>query len=403
MEIDLPAPEVVEDPRRLESLVAELRRAPAVAVDTEADSFFSYREKVCLVQLSTRERDWLVDPLAGLDLAPLGELLADPDVRKVFHDGEYDVLILKREHGFEFRNLFDTRVAAAALGSPNPGLASVLEAHFGLRLDKAMQRSNWGARPLEDRQIAYAQLDTHYLLDLMDRQVEELERLERRMVVDAECARLERLEPVPARFDPDEWVRVKGARTLTPPQRRALRELFVARDELSRDADVPPFRVVQNPALVEVARAMPRNVRELSRVGSLSHGQLRRHGEVLMEALRRARELGPITTFPTLPPRDGTAGLDETQVELYERLKTWRKGAAGEMDMDASLVVNRHALVEIARRSPRDVESLAEIDELADWQLERFGEELVRVVERFRRDLAAGKVEVGRRRRSARR
>src|SRR5690606_29266883 len=233
-------------------LVAELRRAPEVAVDTEADSFFSYREKVCLVQVSTRERDWLIDPLGELDLEPFGALLADPNVRKVFHDGEYDVLILKREYGFRFANLFDTRVAAAALGSTSPGLASVLATRFGIELDKSMQRSNWGQRPLTAKQIAYAPLDAHYLLGLLDAQERELDAQDRRMIVDAECARLERLEPPDAGFEPDEWVRIKGARTLDPRRRRALRELFVMRDEVARKADVPPFRTLGNPVLLEV-------------------------------------------------------------------------------------------------------------------------------------------------------
>jgi ribonuclease D len=398
MHIDLPAPELVQDPRRLQDLVAELREEPKVAIDTEADSFFCYREKVCLVQISTRERDWLIDPLADLDLGPLGELLADPAVCKVFHDGEYDVLILKREHGFSFKNLFDTRVAAAALGSPNPGLASVLGERFGIELDKSMQRSNWGQRPLQPKQIAYAQLDTHYLLGLMDEQEQELQRMQRRMVVEAECERLERLEPPDARFEPDEWVRIKGARTLDPRRRRALRELFISRDEIARRADVPPFRTLGNPVLLEVARSLPRNARELASVAGLSPGQLRRHGPALLEALERARDLEPIQRFPQLVPKDGTGGLDEAQVELYERLKAWRREQAAVIGFDASLVLNRHALVEIARSQPTQAEDLARIVELARWQSERFGAELLALVDRFRRDLAQGKLDLGRRR-----
>src|SRR6185503_19304771 len=101
-----------------------------IAVDTEADSFFNFREKVCLVQVTVEVRDYLIDPLSGLDLAPFGGMLADPRKTKVFHDGEYDVLILKRDYRFEFKTLFDTRVAEAALGIESPGLASVLRARF---------------------------------------------------------------------------------------------------------------------------------------------------------------------------------------------------------------------------------------------------------------------------------
>ncbi len=402
MRIDLPAPERIGDARALAELVAHLRGEGAVAVDTEADSFFSYREKVCLVQISTRERDWLIDPLAGLDLAPLGELLADPAVCKVFHDGEYDVLLLKRAQGFRFRNLFDTRVAAAALGSTNPGLASVLREHFGLELDKSMQRSNWGQRPLDPKQVLYAQLDTHFLLPLMDEQQAALERAGRAEIVGAECGRLERLEPPDNVFDADEWVRIKGARTLDPRQRRALRELFVARDDLARQADVPPFRTLPNPTLLEVARALPRTPGELARVPGLAPSQARRHGPALLAALERARNLEPLHRFPQLASKDGTAGLDEAALELYERLKSWRRGAAAGLGIDASLVLNRHVLVEIVRVRPRTLEDLSAMVELAAWQRQRFADELLALVGRFERDLAAGRIELGRRRRSGR-
>ena len=131
---DLPPPTVVHDEAGFRRMLEVLARAPEVAVDTEADSFFSYREKVCLVQITALEHDWIVDPLAGLDLGGLGRMLEDPSKTKVFHDGEYDILIMKRDYGFRFSNLFDTRVAAATLGSQAPGLASVLKERFGVEL-----------------------------------------------------------------------------------------------------------------------------------------------------------------------------------------------------------------------------------------------------------------------------
>src|SRR5262245_4234323 len=102
MDLDLPPPILVEDARGLERLLEDLERQREIALDTEADSFFNFREKVCLLQVTAEDRDYLVDPLAGLDVAPLGTMLADPARTKVFHDGEYDVLILKRDFGFEF-------------------------------------------------------------------------------------------------------------------------------------------------------------------------------------------------------------------------------------------------------------------------------------------------------------
>lgn len=376
---DLPPPTIVRDARGLERLIEDLVSHDEIAVDTEADSFFSYREKVCLIQVTVEDRDYLIDPLAGLDIAPFGAVLADGSKTKIFHDGEYDVLIMKRAYGFEFAGLFDTRVAASALGSQNPGLASVLKEHFGLQLDKSMQRSNWSSRPLSDKQVRYAQLDTHYLVELMARQRSELERAGRAPVVEGECRRLEGIEPPLAGFNPDEFVRVKGVRTLSKQGQQNLRALYALRDTLAERSDLPPFKVLGNPALLALAEAPPDNLRDLGRFGGLSPRFVRRHGEDLLEALGRARELGPLPRLPTSRKADEPV-LDELEQELHERLKRWRKQRAEKEGFDAALILNRHVLLRVAQEKPTDATALAGIDGICDWQLELFGDELTGVL-----------------------
>lgn len=396
---DLPPPTVIQDARGLERLMDDLDQQREIAVDTEADSFFSYREKVCLMQITVEDRDYLVDPLAGFDLAPLGEMLADPSKQKIFHDGEYDVLILKRSFGFRFKNLFDTRVAAAALGSKTPGLASVLKERFQLELDKSMQRSNWGERPLSERQIRYARLDTRFLITLMREQRVELEQRDRLCIVETECRRLEQLEPPPNAFDPEEWVRLKGARTLQPAERRVLRELFVLREKLAEASDQPPFRIMNNETLVELARRRPHVAQELSQVPGFTWKQIRRLGEDVLATIERARSEPPIKHFPELESRDGTGELDELQFELHERLKTLRKGWADQLDTDPAYVINRHVLLRLAKEQPRTWDALERIfPPFADWQLDDFGDELLDAIDRFHADVRGGKVESKRRR-----
>jgi ribonuclease D len=389
MNLDLPPPTVVAEAAALERLLRELEGAREVAVDTEADSFFNFREKVCLVQITAGERDWLVDPLARVDLAPLGRVLSDPRITKVFHDGEYDILILKRDFGFEFKNLFDTRVAAAALGIESPGLAAVLHARFGIELDKSLQRSNWSARPLSQQQISYARLDTHFLLPLMHEQRAELEQRGRAMIVEGECSRLEKLVPSEPSFSPDEFVRLKGARLLDRNAQQRLRELFVLRHELAERSDLPPFKVLGNDALVALAQAAPRNERELAQVPGFSPKQARRLGERVLDALERAHELGPLERTPNPPNKDGTSALSEEEFELHEALKDWRKNRAVREGFDASLVINRHVLLRLAQRKPATGEELRGIEGLLDWQREAFGDDITAVVRRAREQFAA--------------
>lgn len=395
----LPPPILVEDERGLEACLAQLEACPEVAVDTEADSFFHYQERVCLIQLSGGSRDYVVDPLRGMALEGFGRLLADPGRIKVFHDGEYDVLLLKREFGFRFASIFDTRVAAAALGAESPGLASVLEQRFNVRLDKSLQRSDWSARPLSVSQIDYARLDTHFLVPLMHEQLQELEERGRLVVVEGECRRLEELEPPPRSFSPDEFLRLKGARALDRRQMSRLRELFVMRDTLARERDVPPFKVLGNNELLRLAERGPRTSGELRSIEGLSARIVHRAGDAILAALARAEQAGPLKWMPQLPSRDGTGELDEAGVELHDRLKAWRKDRAQAEGMDASLILNRKALLDLARRRPQDAREVAGVDSVAPWQAERFGDEILTVLLRFERELASGEINLRRRRR----
>jgi len=232
----------------------------------------------------------------------------------------------------------------------------------------------------------------------MARQRAQLEARDRAQIVEGECHRLEQLEPVPLKFNPDEWVRIKGARTLDPDVRQAVRELYILRDELAREADVPPFRVMNNQALLQAAIEGPENAQELAEVQGFSWRQVRKIGERVLDALDRADELGPLDQLPRLPPKDGTGGLDLVQVELFDRLKEWRRNRSRKEGMDASLILNRHTLVRLVESRPAGPEALAAVPGLMVWQAERFGEELLALVARFEADVAAGRVEAGRRR-----
>ncbi len=380
-----------------------LRDAKEIGFDTEADSFYHYQEHVCLIQITAKDVDYVVDPLCDFDLGELGDILADPSKVKVFHDGEYDVLILKRDYDFRFAGIFDTRIAAAALGLESPGLASVVQEHFGVELDKSQQRSDWSKRPLTASQVAYARQDTRYLLPLMDKMRAALREVGRERVVDGECRRIEALVPAEKEFNPDEFVRLKGARTLDPNQTQALRELFIWRDGEAKARDVPPFKVLGNHLMLDIARARPRTLKRLERVERLSPKVVRRLGEDLVRAMTIAEEKGPMKQLPTLPSKDGTGKLDEAERELHDRLKEWRKKRARDEGIDSSLVLNRHTLVLLATERPTDLAALEAVDGILPWQIEDFGDELCGVIRAFAEDLADGRIELkprrGRRRR----
>ena len=214
----LPPPILLTRPDEVRQLARTLLAEPIVAVDTESNSLHAFQEQVCLVQFSTPQADYLVDPLAVPDLSPLAEVFASPQVEKVFHGADYDVLTLRRDFGFTFAHLFDTMIAARILGYPRVGLGALLESFFGVRLNKRFQRADWGQRPLPLALLDYARLDTRYLIPLRHRLRAELEEAGLWPLAQEDFARLAALTP---RENGRASWEVKGAHLLTPRQRAA--------------------------------------------------------------------------------------------------------------------------------------------------------------------------------------
>ncbi len=370
-------PHYVDDADGLRAVADRLLGERAIAVDTESNSLYAYRERLCLIQVSAAQHDYLIDPIAVPDLAPLAPVFADAGIVKVFHDAEYDVLTLKRAYPFEFTSIFDTKIAAMSLGRHNLGLAAALEEHFGVQLDKRLQRSDWGARPLTEEQKQYARLDTHYLIELARRLRDKvLEAGEPHVLeVASECRRLAALVPPPRRFDADAFAALRGAETLDPRARRRLREVFALRERLAADRDQPSFKILGNDTLLLIARQAPQTAEELERIPGFSHKLVERFGRTMLETLRRAEKLRPIEKLPQ-PDDDGLAKLTPAQRRAYDRLRTWRKQVATERHIEASLVLPRVVLEQLAvlRPVPRDREDLLEVGLLEPWRVARYGD-----------------------------
>ncbi|NNG06219.1 MAG: hypothetical protein HKM90_00680, partial [Desulfobacteraceae bacterium] len=223
-----------------------------------------------LIQISRNHEDFILDPLALEDISPLGRIFAAPSIEKVLHAAENDLIGFKRDFQFQMQNVFDTSVASRLLGRSKLGLARILAEEFGVKLDKKYQRCNWEKRPLSSEQLYYAQLDTHFLIDLRNRLHGELLKKNLWSQAQKEYLRLEkiRLNP-PRRWDPDGYLRLKGAQKLSEPSLRVLKELSAYRERLARSVNKAPFRVMNNEFMVRVAREMPRDVASLLRVRGL--------------------------------------------------------------------------------------------------------------------------------------
>ena len=248
----------------------EISEATHLAVDSESNSYFAYRPRICLIQISTNDKDFILDPLTLKDLSGLGRILSDPSIEKILHAAENDLIGFKRDYRFQVMNIFDTSIACRLLGRKRLGLASILSKDFGITVDKKYQRCNWERRPLNQEQLYYAQQDTRFLLKLRDELHGQL--IERNLWNQAkeEFARLERIRVKPPRkWDPDGYLRLKGAQQLSKRSLRVLKELFSYREHLARKSNKAPFRIMNNEVMVRLARETPDNKDDLLRIKGL--------------------------------------------------------------------------------------------------------------------------------------
>jgi len=373
----------VELPAALAALREALAAQTAIAVDTEADSLYSYFEKVCLLQFSTRAADYIVDPLAfsatADGLASLAPIFADAHIEKVFHAAEYDILCLKRDYQFVFANIFDTMIAARILGWKNVGLGNTLQEHFGVTLNKKMQRADWGYRPLSAEQIAYAREDTHHLLRLRDLQMAELQSQGRLEEAREEFERLTRVEPTPRRFDPDAYWNITGARDLDPTRLGVLRELFYFRDAQARQEDRPPFKIVSDATLARIAQARPASTRVLAHLGGVSDFVMRRYSHALIDAVTRG-VAAPQTARPHPHSRNDNF-LDNAARNRLGKLKEWRKHRAEARGVENDVIVSNDVLNAVARKNPCTLDALVAATDLGLWKTHEYGEEMIAVLQ----------------------
>ncbi len=359
----------------LKNLAAKLATGPAFAVDTESNSLFAYREQVCLVQITTfGGDDYVIDPLAIKDLSPLGPLFADESIEKVFHAGEYDLICLKRDFGFEFRNLFDTMIAGRILGRDVVGLSAMLEIEFGITLDKKWQRANWGIRPMPAAQLAYARMDSHFLIPLRDILHRELVENDRTALADEDFHRLERT-PVPQiNGEKDTIWKIVGRTDITPIQMAVLQRLYEYRDSQARRANLPPFKILTNDTLVALTQALPKQMEDLETITGLSPRLRERHGSSLLECVARGLNSEP-------PRRPRCPRKDEDLILRLESLKTWRKKTAARFHVESDVILPREVVEQVATVNPRSISELSALMAQFPWRLEQFGPEIIQTLQ----------------------
>ena len=339
-----------------EEIAAKLDRETEFALDTESNSLHCYRERVCLIQIGTKEETFLLDPLAVDDLSSLGRLLADPAIVKVLHGSDYDLRSLNRDYGFTIQGLFDTQVAARFLGSTSPNLAWVLKDSLGISIPKSrrMQTSDWGRRPLSSPAIEYAANDVAYLVAVAANLRERLLQVGRSAWVEEECQRMQRTKYSPPQPSEVTFLRVKGSDRLTPRELAILKELFLAREEAAVRLDCPPFKVLSNEVLVRISQSYSTShtpLLEGEGIAGLSPLEGRRWSTLIRAAIARGQQ-GPEYHRPPRE-RGGRSWTPEAKGRL-QRFKQWRSARGDALGLDPALLWPTASLERWALRGALD-------------------------------------------------
>jgi ribonuclease D len=361
--------------------VEGLGRPRELAIDTEGASFHRFVDRIYLIQLSTRDRHAIIDPLPIGKIPELGSLLEDPKVEVVFHDADYDLRLLYQDYGWQVKNIFDTRVSAQLLGIAAFGLGALLERSFGLKLDKKFQRADWSLRPLTAGMLDYAAQDTLHLLGLRDEMKRELEKKGRWAWAMEEFQRLEG-----TRWEPDDpgsaFLRVKGARDLTRRELAILRGLVAWRDSVALQVDRATFRVVANDVLLEIARTAPSNTDALGTIKGMPRGMVERGGRDVLEAVKVGLAV-PEAQLPKFP-RAARWDKDPDFDAKVGKLKAVRDEAAKRLELDPGVLCSRERMETIARAMPRSTEELVAIPGLRRWQIAEMGTQFVAALGGFK-------------------
>jgi len=374
---------MVEDQDTLNQVAERLRGAPVIGVDTESDSFHHYQEKVCLVQISDAEQDYIVDPLAVPNLSPLADVFADPQTVKVLHGADYDVVCLKRDFDLPISNIFDTMLASLFLGLPRIGLADLIGRFFGHKIDKKYQRHDWALRPLLPEHLQYARGDTHWLLALQEVLTYRLKQRGKIGALMEECAILETREWSGRLDDPGRFLKIKKSGTLDERGQKVLRALWQYREAEAVRLDRPPFKVLADAVLLQFAQTQPVDLASLQSEFRQGSQLVRRHGAGIVRAVQlgkedeeplpKAKKKGPKTKRSNR--RDGP-GVEK----VFLRLKNWRNEITQTKGLNPVVVVNNALLREIAKAAPASSEELGNVEGMRDWQMASYGDAILEVL-----------------------
>ncbi|GIW99797.1 MAG: ribonuclease D [Pirellulaceae bacterium] len=288
---------LIDDAQGFADALEVLQAAPSIAYDTEFVAEDCYQPDLCLVQLATRERVFLIDPKAGFSLDAVWNLLSDPERRVIVHAGREEILFVYRATGGIIPQLFDVQVAVGMMGGEYPAsYGKLLQRELGIRAPKGETRTNWRTRPLTRSQLNYAALDVYHLHALYDRLAEQLREAGRDTWLHDEL--LMRQQRLVETQKQEGWIRLSGVQALSPEGLSIARELWRWRERRAQQKNLPPRRVLRDDLIVELARRGVSDPKKIAHVRGLHHQGFKRFLPEIAQCIERGLTAAPPAEMP---------------------------------------------------------------------------------------------------------
>lgn len=361
---------LVDNKKSLELAVVNLANSKMISIDTESSGYYTYYSKVCLVQISANGKNFILDPMAQIDIKALSGVFKNPSILKIFHSAIDDIKALKRDFGFEFKNIADTMYSSKLLGLEHNSLNYLVEYYHKIFLSKTEQKSNWEKRPLDRYQLQYAALDTAYLESIWTTMRAELEK---RNILDEALSEFEKMadEPYVAKEVTNEihWHKFPNIDKFSPEERRGICDILQFRDDKAKRMNKAPFRVINNETIEKIVKK------------ELSEDNL-----ITLLGKKDGAELFKILQNPTGTPLDKVDipkldyELKPDEESLFKQLRKWRDKIMKKRNIDHTMLLSNKNLILIIRSKIDSLEELRALSLMSEWKVQNYGPSILKAL-----------------------
>lgn len=359
---------LVQDKKSLELALVHLNSAKILAIDTESSGFYTYHSKICLIQITVSGKNFLFDPLSQMDIKLLSNAFKNPGILKIFHSAIDDIKALKRDFGFEFKNIADTMYSSKLLGLEHNSLNYLVEFYHKVNLSKTEQKSNWEKRPLDKQQLQYAALDTAYLESIWEKMKSELERLKLLEEAISEFEKISEEPPHPKETTNEaHWYKFPEIESFSSEERRTIQDILTFREDKAKRMNKAPFRVLSNQNIIKIVKKELKPEEQLALLGKKDSGEL----DKIVQ-----NPSGPPLEKSNIPKADFEVKPEEEP--KFKELRKWREKVMKKRNMDHSMLPSNKQILLMIRSNVESIEDIAKLNILSKWKLENYGKSILK-------------------------